>query len=310
MHEEGHHQPEWADRVTPDVLAAIRDKKLLPVLKLDRGFVFPEYPQQVIVSYFQAGSMCDYISETYGEGKLLDMVHAYAAQKPTAAAVQDTLGVAPEVFDSQYLAWTDKKYGAEAAHFDEWRGKLKALAAASEAKQVSTVLAQAPAVIALYPEYTGEASAYAMLADAQHDKGDSAGEVTTLTAYAQAGGSQPEMLKRLASLQEAEGNKAAAAVTLTRVLYIYPVKDADLHKHLGDLLLAGKQYDGAVREYHAVVASAPLDKAGAEYNLAQAYFAAGKRKEAEETVLLALEAAPDYRPAQKLLLQLQQGSTN
>ena len=26
---------------------------------------------------------------------------------------------------------------------------------------------------------------------------------------------------------------------------------------------------------------------------------------AEETVLLALEAAPDYRPAQKLLLQLQ-----
>ncbi len=310
VHEEGHHQPEWADRVTPDVLAAIRDKKLLPVLKLDRGFVFPDYPQQVIVSYFQAGSMCDYISETYGEGKLLDMVHAYAAQKSTAATVQDVLGVAPEVFDTQYLAWIDKKYGAEAAHFDEWRGKLKALAAAAQAGQASTVLAQAPAVIALYPEYTGEASAYAMLADAQRDKGDSVGEVTTLTAYAHAGGSQPEMLKRLASLQEAGGDKAAAAVTLTRVLYIYPVKDADLHKHLGDLLLAEKQYDGAVREYHAVVASAPLDKAGAEYNLAQAYFAAGKRKEAEETVLLALEAAPDYRPAQKLLLQLQQGSTN
>ncbi len=306
VHEEGHHQPEWADRVTPDVLAAIRDKKLLPVLKLDRGFVFPEYPQQVIVSYFQAGSMCDYIGERYGEGKLLDMVHAYAAQKPTAAAVQDVLGVAPEVFDTQYLAWLDTKYGAEAAHFDEWRGKLKTLAAASQAKQTDTVLAQAPAVLALYPEYTGEANAYGMLADAQHGKGDAAGETKTLEEYTHSGGSQPEMLKRLAALQESAGDTQAAATTLTQVLYIYPVKDVDLHKHLGDLLLANKQYDGAVREYNAEVASAPLDRAGAEYNLAEAYFAAGKRDKAEESVLLALEAAPDYRPAQRLLLQLQQ----
>ena len=310
VHEEGHHQPEWADRVTPDVLAAIRDNKLLPVLKLDRGFVFPEYPQQVIVSYFQAGSMCDYISETYGESKLLDMVHAYAAQKPTGEAVQSALGVTPDVFDQHYLAWIEKKYGTEAAHYDEWHGKLKALAAAAQAKQGDAVLVQAPAVIALYPEYTGEASAYGMLADAQHAKGDTAGETKTLAAYAHAGGSQPDMLKRLAALQESGGDRQAAAATLTRVLYIYPVKDADLHRHLGDLLLADKHYDGAVREYNAEVASAPLDRAGAEFHLAQAYLLAGKRDKAEETVLLALEAAPDYRPAQKLLLQLQQGTTN
>ena len=65
-------------RATPDVLAAIRDKKLLPVAKLDRGFVYPDYPSQVIVSYFQAGSICDFIKEKWGEGKLLDMVHSYA----------------------------------------------------------------------------------------------------------------------------------------------------------------------------------------------------------------------------------------
>ncbi len=59
-------------------MAAIRDKKLLPVAKLDRGFVYPEYPAQVIVSYFQAGSICDFIGEKWGEDKLLDMVHSYA----------------------------------------------------------------------------------------------------------------------------------------------------------------------------------------------------------------------------------------
>ena len=48
-----------------------------------------------------------------------------------------------------------------------------------------------------------------------------------------------------------------------------------------------------------------LDVASAEFNLAQAYFAAGQKDKAQETVLQSLEAAPDYRPAQKLLLELQ-----
>lgn len=308
VHEEGQHAREWADRVTPDVLLAIRDKKLLPILKLDRGFVFPEYPQQVLVSYFQAGSICDYIGETWGEAKLLDLVHSYAAQKPTAEAIEGNLHLSPDAFDKQYIVWLDKKYGGQAAHFDAWRGKLKVLAAAAQAKQYDAVIAQAPAVIALYPEYTADANAYEVLADAQKSKADSKAEAAALQQYEQQGGSQPALLKRLAVLEQAAGDTAAAAATLTRVLYVYPVKDADLHRNLGDLLFTQKQYDGAIREYRAVVASAPLDKAGTQYNLAQAYLAAGQRDKAEESVLMALEAAPDYRPAQKLLLQLKQGA--
>ena len=50
--------PEWGDRLSPHVILAIRDKKLLPVAQLDRGFVHPSYPEQVVVSYFQAGRVC------------------------------------------------------------------------------------------------------------------------------------------------------------------------------------------------------------------------------------------------------------
>ncbi len=85
VHEEGEHSAEWKNQPTPDVLAAIRDKKLLPVAKLDRGFVYPQYPTQVFVSYFQAGSICDFIEEKWGEGKLLDMVHSYAQLQDNAA---------------------------------------------------------------------------------------------------------------------------------------------------------------------------------------------------------------------------------
>ena len=53
-----------------------------------------------------------------------------------------------------------------------------------------------------------------------------------------------------------------------------------------------------------MLALKPLDKASAEFDLAQAYFAAGEKDKAEESVLLALETAPGFRPAQKLLLQI------
>jgi Flp pilus assembly protein TadD len=308
VHEEGDHSPEWADRLTPEVLAAIRDKKLLPIAKLDRGFVYPEYPSQVIVSYFQAGSICDFIEEKWGAEKLLAMIHSYGQLKTTPQIVQQDLGVASEEFDKQYLAWIEKKYSAKAAHFDEWREKLKVLVTASQQKQYDVVLAQGPTTLAMYPEYVEGASVYELLADANKAKGDTKAEAAVLTAYEHEGGQEPILLKRLATLEETAGQSAEAAATLARLNYIYPVKDEDLHRRLGDLLYAQKQYNSAIREYAAVVASNPLDKAGAEFHLAQAYLAAGQKDKAEESVLAALEAAPGYRPAQKMLLELNQSS--
>jgi Flp pilus assembly protein TadD len=306
VHEEGEHSTEWSDRVTPDVLVAIRDKKLLPISDLDRGFVYPEYPSQVIVSYFQAGSICDFIKEKWGEEKLLTMIRSYAQLQKTPQVVRNDLELSPEQFDRQFFAWLDNKYGAEAAHFDEWREKLKALVAASQQKRYDTILAEGPATNAMYPEYANDASVYELMADANRAKGDAKTEAAVLTAYEHEGGQDPGMLKRLATLEEAAGRPAEAAATLERINYIYPVKDEELHRRLGDLLYAQKQYDGAIREYGAVVASKPLDMAGSQFHLAQAYLAAGKKDKAQESVLAALEAAPGYRPAQKLLLELNQ----
>ena len=53
VHEETATTPDWGDRLTPEIIAAIRDKKLLPVAEIDRGFVHPTFPAQVIVSYFR-----------------------------------------------------------------------------------------------------------------------------------------------------------------------------------------------------------------------------------------------------------------
>ncbi len=303
VHEEGEVSPEWSDRLTPEVLLAIRDKKLLPVAKMDQGFIFPEYPSQVVVSYFQAGSICDYIKQRWGDDKLLEMVHSFAALKTTPEVIQKDLGMSPEEFDKAYLAWLEKRVGQTAANFDTWRKGLKELAGMAETKQNDAVVKAAPEVLRLYPEYVDDANAYEFLAAAQIAKGDKQGAMTTLTAYEKMGGESPEVLTKLASLEEELGHAKEAAATLDRINYIYPESEG-LHRHLGELWLAQGNNAGAVREYSAVLALNPLDKASAEFDLAQAYFAAGEKDKAEESVLLALETAPGFRPAQKLLLQI------
>ena len=73
-------------------------------------------------------------------------------------------------------AWLDKRVGATAANFDAWREQLKALAASAAAKHDDDgVIAAAPAVIKLYPEYVGDANAYEFLADGAAGEREQAG---------------------------------------------------------------------------------------------------------------------------------------
>ncbi|MDQ2948278.1 MAG: hypothetical protein M3Y27_20465, partial [Acidobacteriota bacterium] len=90
---------------------------------------------------------------------------------------------------------------------------------------------------------------------------------------------------------------------LERLNYIYPL-DEDAHRKLGDLLLAQNDVPGAVREYQAVVAGKPLDQALSHFQLAKALQLAHRADDAREQILLSLEAAPGYKPAQQLLLEL------
>jgi len=304
VHEETQASPEWGDRTTPEILLAIRDKKLLPVGELDRGFVRPEYESQVIVSYYQAGKICDYIQERWGADKLLEIVHSFARIRPTAEVIQEALGVRAEDFDRQFLDWLNEGAGKEAASFEQWRNGLKEVAQLAKEKQYDQVIQKGEEVRRLYPDYIYDANVYEFMAEAYLAKGDTEAAASILRDYEKIGGHNPATLKQLASVEEQAGRLKDAAATLERLNYIYP-EDEQLHRHLGDLWFAQGNNGAAIREYSAVVAMQPSDKASAKFNLARAYFAAGQKDQAQDNVLQALEAAPDYRPAQKLLLELQ-----
>ncbi|MBI3278364.1 MAG: tetratricopeptide repeat protein [Acidobacteria bacterium] len=305
VHEETAVSPDWGDRLDPETISAIRNKKLLPVAQLDRGFIRPAYPGQVTVSYFQAGRICDYIAQNWSYQKLLDMMHSFGKGKSTPQVVEEHLGVKPEEFDVKFLTWLDSQVKRTADGFDGWRKRLRAIAEAAKAGRHDDVIREGKAIRDIYPDYVEAGSVYEFLADAYLAKGEKQAAMQQLEKYALAGGRSPKLIQTLATLQEELGKKQEAAYTLARLNLIYPM-DEELHKRLGDLWMESGNLQGAIREYRAVVASRPIDAAAAHYNLARALKRANRAGDAKEQVLLALEAAPGFKPAQKLLLELSQ----
>ena len=303
VHEETAVSPEWGDRLSPEVIQAIRKDLLLPVTRLDRGFVRPTYPAQVLVSYFQTGRICDYIAREWGFEKLLAMMHAFAARKTTAAVIEQELGLKSEEFDKRFLAWLRHETSKTVAGYDVWNSSREKLAEAARAGRHDDVIREAGSVLEIYPDYVDSGSVYELLAEAHLAKGEKPAATAVLERYARAGGRSPDVLKKLASLQEEQGRGKAAAETLDRLNFIFP-RDEALQRKLGDLWLAEDDPEKAIRAYRSLLALKPLDRAAAHFNLARACRAAKRLEDAREQVLLALEAAPGYRPAQKLLLEI------
>ncbi|MBV9155312.1 MAG: hypothetical protein JO097_03565, partial [Acidobacteriaceae bacterium] len=293
------------DRMTPEIVTALKNKKLLPVLALDRGFVRPEYPNQVIVSYFEAGKICDYIDQRWGDDALLGMIHSYAARKTTAEAIQDNLRESPAAFDKDFSAWLDQKTANTVQHFDEWKQGLRTAFAELHNGKQDEAIREGLAVRDYYPDYVGNENDYELIVEAYIGKNDKSAAIAELEKYRDMGGTNVSTLKKLARLEQESGKSAQADVTLKKLNYIYP-QDEEIHRRLGNLMLDAGDINGAIREDQLVLALHPSDAVASHYELAKALRAAHRLDEARDQVVLALEAAPGYKPAQQLLLQLSQ----
>ncbi len=175
--------------------------------------------------------------------------------------------------------------------------------AEAKEKQWDDVIKNGTRIRDLYSDYVEAGNVYEFLSQAYLAKGEKQKATEQLELYSNNGGRSPETLKQLATLESEAGHKKEAAATLERLNLIY-LRDEEAHKKLGDLYMDLQNPNGAVREFRAVLASGAVDQAGAHYELARALQAAHHTDEAKDEVFLALEAAPGFKPAQKLLLEL------
>ena len=285
------------------VLEAMADDRFLPVAELDGGFMRPTYEGQVIVSYTQAGLLCQYIAREWGQQGLVDMLNGFADGLDTAGAIRRGLGVAPEELDSGFGEFLESEFRATLDVLDEWKGLTQATYRALDSGDWEEVLDRAETAVKAYPDYVDNGDAYIPMAMAFEELGRRPEALDTLETYWRLGGYSPSALRRLATWLHEAGRADDAVAVYGDLIMVTPL-DAEVHATLGDWMLAEGMADGALREYRALMAMQPHDMAGAHYRLAQAYLALEDQASTREHLLYALEIAPHYREAQQLLLEI------
>jgi cellulose synthase operon protein C len=301
VYEERHGFTGWGDRMKLPYLQAIQAKKFLPVAQMNDGFLHPKYPNQVLVSYYQASLICDFIEFKGGFAAIKKMLLLYKANKNTPEVFQEALGMTLDQFDSEFFKWVDDKVkDIDVKAFTELMNSGQEEMVKGDTDKAIETLTKS---IQMYPEYTDEHNAYEPLADAYLKKGDKKAAIETLKKYVGYSDTAFKGNIKLAGLLLESGDIAGARHAFETAIYIRPM-DLEEHKKFGDLLLNEKQYGPAVREFEALIALNVPDKAGTYTKLAESDFGRGDRQSAKANVLKALEIAPSYAPALELLLKV------
>jgi cellulose synthase operon protein C len=327
VYEEHHGRAGWGFNVTPDFLAAFKADSLVPVSRMNDGFMHPAYPQQVQFSYYQASLVCELIAHDYGEGAFLKMLQAYKDGATTEQVFQRVLNTDMKSFDKKFDGYMRTRFASilpsitkqpPAITRDMSVSDLEqairnspndfgvqllggaGLLAHDETDKAIPVLERARTI---FPDYGGDDSPYALLSVAYERKGDAVKQADVLTKWTSLTETNAKALVRLADVQEKLGNAKAAADALDRLMFVNPF-DMATHQRLAALSKSAGDLPRVVREREAILALAPADRADALYQLAQAQHDAGDDVRARKTVLRALEEAPNYEKAQTLLLTI------
>lgn len=110
VYEEPRGRKTWVREYDADLISLREFGLLLPVARLDEGFTKPTYPNQVMMSYYQGGMICEFVTDTWSFDKLTALLDAYATGKDTRAAIPHVFGLSCEAFDQRFLDYVDRRY--------------------------------------------------------------------------------------------------------------------------------------------------------------------------------------------------------
>jgi len=290
-------------RIPYNVYHAIKENKLLPIAELDKGFIRPVYENQVIVSYMQSGLICDFIDITFGFDRLVAMLAQFKNGADTPQAVEKVLQISTAEFDRRFNKFIQGRYGKLLVNLDEWHRLQVAAIKSLHDSNWEGAIDNAKKAITLFPDYVEYDSPYLTLASAYASQEKPFKQAEILETYWQKGGYAPGPMRTLAKYMY-DQDRVKDAVAILQAQNLVTPFDIELHDELGDWLLELQQAQDALNEFQVALAMSPHDLAAAHYRIARAYDAMDEFDNTRTHLMAALEIAPHYRPAQKLLLEI------
>ena len=300
--------------------------QLTPVSRLSGAFLDPPSAAHLQFAYFESSLVVQYLVEQHGQETLNQILTQLGTGTPINDALEQYTGSIDKL-DQQFEQYA-RQQAEQLAPDATWEPfELPPSATIDDVTQWLTdhprnfdalrryghLLAQqqrwddvkkiADRLLQIYPSYVGSDNSYELLAAASRAEKDTAQEREVLERWATLQSDATSVYLRLMQLAADDQDWQAVARNADRMLAVNPLVPTP---HRFRALAAEQLNDdqAAVESYRALLEMDPADPAELHYQLAKHLQQSGIQDAALRQVLMALDEAPRYRDAHRLLLKI------
>ena len=328
VYEERQASPAWGEKLTPKYRAMILGGELTPVASLSAAFMAPPSGEHLQFAYYQSSLVVEFFVERFGADRLSAVLRNLGEGLSVNEAIEKHT-VPMVTFEQEFASFARRRAEALAPGLDWEKPSLETLLQGDEtavwaawgkshptnfyvlARQARELVQneewpQAREVlerlVAACPDFTGAESAWRQLAQVQRALGDPRAEREAWTRLAERDGEAPDAYLRLCELAAGASDWPAVVENAERFLAVDPLVPAP-YRFLAQAADATDRAVEACAAYQALLQLDPPNPAEIHFGLARQLHRLGDPG-ARRHVLQALEEAPRYREALRLLLEM------
>lgn len=318
VYEEGQRDPSWGQPLDPDFAPLLSRDDWPEMAALEAYFVAPESPTHLILGYYLAGAFVETYINAYGKPALVAALEAIRTGTSANEALVAASGVDAAALDGAFAAHLERACaplwrlepggtGPDAADGATFADLMAAGLLAREDNHIDQAIGYYEQAAALFPAYPGDGNPLRQIVSIRRAFGDLEAWYQAVlqlqrydsTAYAETAA----VLEAL----EADGQWARVAELAQWCVGVDPF-DVPVCQSRWRAQVALGDHAGQVDTLERL---AVLDPGQAEvYRVARArsLSALGRTAEARHQLLTLLEAFPEYRDAQQLLLEMHEAA--
>jgi tetratricopeptide (TPR) repeat protein len=305
--EERRARPGWGARVSVPFLQALAGGELLPVAQLNDGFVRPDRPDRIGLSYYQASLLMEFLEQRHGISGIRQMLAAFATGSDTESALRSLTGVSSDSLDRLFTRWLTERHATALAAMKDGDAavigaSMRAAARSIESADTAAAIRALRSARDRFPEFTSSEGPRFHLARLLWAAGDRDSAMAQIAAVTAGDETAVEANRVQAQWLLAAGDTAGAIAAFERVTWI-DLNDQDAWRRRAELATAIGRHADAVVARRVIVAMRPSDILAARADLAEALLRSGDHAAARGELLSVLELAPSFERAQELLLE-------
>jgi len=322
VYEELEENPVWGQTMTPRYRDMILGKDFTPLGELSAAFLAPKSEMHLQFAYYESYLAVDFLVKRFGidalkkilrdlgEGSEINVAIAkHTAPLDTVEkdfekfAKERAENLAPEL-SFEKPEDVDSDLGDLSKNYYVLTRHAKRLLRDKKYQDAKPSIEK---LIQFFPGNTGADNAYALLAEAHRGLNETNDERVVLTTLGNLEADDLDTYSRLMELNSAIKDWPAVAKNAERFLAVNPLISQP-YRHLARAAEELGQRDAAIQACRTLLMLDPPDPAGAHFQLARLLHQAGDPG-AKRHLLQALEEAPRFREAHRLLLKMAETTT-